>query len=219
MDLENKDICHKCGGRCCKKSGCDYFVSDFDIINKESITRVLETGNVSITSALFFSYLKDGRKVITPFLYLRARNIDRDVVDLCSLKKQCKMLKSDGCSYSFEERPGGGVNLIPLPEFKCKPNINPVEEMKKWEPYQNLLSKLVKRFSGYSVEQKLRIDIENTFVDIINENFDGVDLLEITDMFSCINDIIECFPDEFENAKNRTGLESENIKGLKLSIK
>ena len=27
---ENKEICKQCGGYCCKKSGCDYFVSDFE---------------------------------------------------------------------------------------------------------------------------------------------------------------------------------------------
>lgn len=46
MELENKDICTKCGGKCCKKSGCDYFVSDFDLINKNRLLEILATGNV-----------------------------------------------------------------------------------------------------------------------------------------------------------------------------
>lgn len=29
IEYENKELCAKCGGICCKKSGCDYFVSDF----------------------------------------------------------------------------------------------------------------------------------------------------------------------------------------------
>ena len=37
MEYENKEICKKCGGFCCKKSGCDYFVSDFGFITKGKI--------------------------------------------------------------------------------------------------------------------------------------------------------------------------------------
>lgn len=51
MEYENKEICKKCGGFCCKKSGCDYFVSDFGFITKGKIIEALETGNVSIVSA------------------------------------------------------------------------------------------------------------------------------------------------------------------------
>ena len=86
MELENKEICAKCGGKCCKKSGCDYFVSDFDEINKNKLLEILATGNVSITSALKIKMLTNGQKYIVPFLYLRARNKGRDVIDLFSLK-------------------------------------------------------------------------------------------------------------------------------------
>ena len=58
MEYENKELCSKCGGRCCKKSGCDYFVSDFKIIDKNTILKVLETGNVSIVSAFKFEILE-----------------------------------------------------------------------------------------------------------------------------------------------------------------
>ena len=32
---ENIELCKKCGGYCCKKSGCDYFVSDFENMKLE----------------------------------------------------------------------------------------------------------------------------------------------------------------------------------------
>ena len=37
-NFENKEFCKNCGGYCCVKSGCDYWVDDFDdkaiIINR-----------------------------------------------------------------------------------------------------------------------------------------------------------------------------------------
>ena len=42
MNYENKELCKKCGGICCKKSGCDYFVSDFKTINKQSLLEIID---------------------------------------------------------------------------------------------------------------------------------------------------------------------------------
>ncbi len=129
MEYENKELCSKCGGRCCKKSGCDYFVSDFKIIDKNTILKVLETGNVSIVSAFKFEILANGKEVVVPILYLRARNEGRGVIDLFSMKKRCSMLTSTGCSYNLEQRPEGGVNLIPR-ENGCQPLNNSLDELK-----------------------------------------------------------------------------------------
>lgn len=200
MELENKDICTKCGGKCCKKSGCDYFVSDFDLINKNRLLEILATGNVSITSALNIKMLPNGQKYIVPFLYLRARNKGRDVIDLFSLKRECIMLTSTGCSYSFDNRPGGGANLIPDKNGNCHSYKNPYEEMVKWAPYQSILSKLVKRYTGKSVDVVLKENIEQVCFDVLTKNFDGVSSLEIEDITSCIGEIVEVYPDCYKNA-------------------
>ena len=88
------------------------------------------------------------------------------------------MLTSTGCSYSFDNRPGGGANLIPDKNGNCHPYKNPYEEMVKWAPYQSILSKLVKRYTGKSVdvvlkeniEQNVRISIDEHKFNIINEH-------------------------------------------------
>lgn len=203
MEYENKDICKKCGGFCCKKSGCDYYVSDLDVINKENLSKLLDTGNVSIVAAIQFSKLNNGKKCCTPFLYLRARNVDRDVIDLFSMKKQCSMLTDTGCMYDISKRPSGGVNLIPGENMKCSPLLDPRVEVAKWNDYQNILSKLVKRYSGMSVDARFRLDVENVFFDILTENFDGVSPIEIADVLACFNDLVEIFPDEFKKARAR----------------
>lgn len=201
--LENKEICSKCGGRCCLKSGCDYFTSDLESVTLQCLTELLDTENVSIVAALKMDRLKNGKTVATPFLYLRARNTDRDIVDLFSMKTKCSMLTENGCSYSIEDRPSGGVNLIPKEDMMCIPAVNPVEEIKKWEPYQKLLSRLVRRYSGLSVDEKLKLDVENTFYKIITNDFEDIRPEEIADILSCFHDLINAFPEEYEKAMNR----------------
>ncbi len=203
MEYENKNLCAKCGGKCCKKCGCDYFVSDFDTINKNELLEVLSTGNVSIVALLNFKLLPNGQKTVVPFLYLRARNKDRDVIDLFSIKKECVMLTPIGCSYSLENRPGGGVNLIPGKNGSCRPYKDPYEEMEKWTSYQNILSKLVKRYTGKSVDIVLKENIEQVLFDVLTKNFDGVSPLEIEDITACVNELIEVYPDCYQNALER----------------
>lgn len=197
MEFENIELCQKCGGMCCKKSGCDYFVSDFDTINKNVIINLLDTGNVSIVAALSFKTLKSGERIVDPFLYPRARNIDRGVIDLFSLKKTCSMLRSDGCSYPLSDRPGGGVNLIP-DENKCYPLKDQVGEILKWQEYQGLLRKMVKRYTGKSVEEKLKEDIRVVFEQFKAKDFDGISSLEIEDMASCLPDLALAYQDCFD---------------------
>ena len=209
MEYENKEICSICKGKCCKKSGCDYFVSDFDIINKNELIKALETGSISIASAFHFKRVGN-KDIVIPILYLRARNTNRGIIDLYSLKTQCSMLKESGCSYDLENRPGGGVNLIPHKNNACIPLKNPIEEIKKWLPYQNLLSKLVKRYTGKSVEVVIREDVEELFFDILTQNFEGVSEAEIHDITSGISKLIKIYPDCYENAKRR----KENIQSL-----
>ena len=127
---ENKDYCRNCGGYCCKKSGCDYWVDDFNDKSLKGLLEVLSSGNISIVSLLKFQKLKNEKIVAVPFLCLRARNTDRDIVDLLSIKTTCSMLTENGCSYFLEDRPSGGVNLIPgKSRFECRPAKNPFDEV------------------------------------------------------------------------------------------
>lgn len=201
MEYENRDLCSECGGKCCKKSGCDYYTSDFKTINKKAILDILQTGDVSIVAALDFYKTKDGKYSVLPFLYLRARNEDRDIIDLFSMKKQCSMLTDSGCTYDLEHRPAGGVNLIPK-EGGCQPLLNQLDELRKWQPYQNMLSKIVTRYTGKSVYEVLRNDVSNVFYQVLTKQFDGVAESEIADIKQCMHELLKCFPKEYEEAKN-----------------
>ena len=45
---ENKEICRECGGKCCKKCGCDYSIENFDNWNIDNLQKILKKGEISI---------------------------------------------------------------------------------------------------------------------------------------------------------------------------
>lgn len=198
---ENKDYCRNCGGYCCKKSGCDYWVDDFNDKSLKGLLEVLSSGNISIVSLLKFQKLKNEKIVAVPFLCLRARNTDRDIVDLLSIKTTCSMLTENGCSYSLEDRPSGGVNLIPgKSRFECRPAKNPLDEMMKWDAYQKPLRKIVKQYTGLSVEDKLREDVENLFLDVFNGELEKATIEEQYDIKGMLDILEKAYPNEHQNA-------------------
>ena len=79
--LENREICEKCGGICCKKSGCDYFIEDFESLKLEPLEQKLKEGKISIIAVLNFKRLPNGKLTCETILYLRARNKKRGIVD------------------------------------------------------------------------------------------------------------------------------------------
>ena len=196
----DSEICKKCGGICCKKSGCDYLPSDFEDLSLKGLLKILESGNISIVSAIMFEKLPNGTMYANPFLYLRARNINREIVDLLSMKTTCSMLTDTGCYYSYKERPSMGRNLVPVENNKCYPLKNPNIVIKEWDRYQKVLSKAVKKLTGLSVEEKMKNDVQNLFYEILSENFDGIDIREIKDIKSMLVALSEIYHDEFNQA-------------------
>ena len=91
--IEDKKICSKCGGKYCIKCGCDYWTEDIKDKSLKGILKLLSEENISIVALMHFKNVK-GKLINEPFLYLRARNIDRDIIDLLSLKKTLVKFKS-----------------------------------------------------------------------------------------------------------------------------
>ena len=198
---ENKEFCKNCGGYCCKKSGCDYWVDDFGDKSYNGLLEILSSGNISIVSFLKFQQLKNGKIVAVPFLGLRARNTNRDIIDLLSIKTTCSMLTDTGCTYSLEDRPSGGVNLIPgKTKLECRPEKDALKEMMKWESYQKPLRKIVKKYTGLSVEDKLREDVENLFLDVLNGELEKATVEEQYDIEGMLTILKKAYPEEYINA-------------------
>lgn len=214
MKLEDRDVCRECGGFCCKKSGCDYAPSDFKDLSLNGILNILECGNISIVSVVSFELLPNGKKYCNPFLFLRARNVDRDIVDILSYRKQCSMLTESGCSYDIEHRPSGGVNLLPLgldPNTgfpMCHPDKDPSTIVHPWESYQKVLAKVVKRLTGKTVEEVLIEQVEDLFVTFLKEEYEGINPVEGFQVSLILSDLIDCYPEAYEKAKKRANIGS-----------
>ena len=201
---ENLDICRACGGRCCKKSGCDYSSKDIKDLSLSGLCNLLEQGKVSITSVFVTDILPNNKKYTYPLLLLRARNTNRDVIDLFSLKTRCAQLTETGCIYSYEDRPTGAKNLIPKANRKCYSTVDPMELARSWMPYQKLLGRLVRKYTGLSVEDKIREDVEKFYDDIFNENFEYVSEQEIIDVRAFAIDLALMYKDEYNRALARS---------------
>ena len=93
MNYENKELCKKCGGMCCKKSGCDYFTTSLSISPYKNAQKLNEIG-LELEQVCGVSYLvsdfkkNDGYK--KSILFSKEYNLYRQ--DYC------------GCVYSKKER-------------------------------------------------------------------------------------------------------------------
>ena len=200
---ENKEVCKNCGGRCCKKSGCDYWPSDLPDKTYKGILKFLENDKVSIVAMMNFKRI-NGKLCNFPFLYLRERNTGRDVVDLLSMKTPCSNLTEHGCSYTYEERPSGGKNLTPSKDGLCYPKEDNLQKVLEWSPYQKQLEKIVKRYTGLSIDNKIKEDVVTLLTDINEENFKNVSELEIIDVKRMLPMLIECYKEQAEQVLNNS---------------
>lgn len=177
----NEEMCAECKGACCKKGGCQYSTTDFDNLKFEYLLQKLNEGYISIVAALDPRTV-NGRKIVNTHLYVKSRNEGRPIIDLYSLRTRCSALTDTGCKYDIDSRPSGGINLVPAKDENgrcCYPETDPMEYIKMWEPHQKVLRRLVKHFTGKSVEYQLREDIYNVFNDLFYQRFEGVSLEEI----------------------------------------
>ena len=83
--------------------------------------------------------------------------------------------------------------------------------MSKWKSYQGLLSKLVRRYTGKSVDTVIKEDVEEVMYQVMTDQFDGISKREIIDIKKCILNLIECFKEEYLKASKRA---KEDIKIL-----
>lgn len=198
---ENLDMCRLCGGVCCLKSGCDYSANDFKDCSYNTLTKELAKGNISIVC--FIKFKNDG--TYEPILYLRARNTNRDIVDLVSLKTRCSMLSDNGCVYDYKNRPFGGKNLIPRKHIDemCMYDLEPLKIVMSWKPYQKILKRIVLEYTGLNVDKKIRLDVENFFYDILIQNYEFVSISEREEVKDFVILLGSTFKEELARANQR----------------
>ena len=139
-------ICTKCGGRCCKNSGCYYSTRDFKEISFEYLTMHLLKGYTSIVGI---------EKELSGYdnsLVLKVRNVNQSIVDIDTpVSSQCILLGESGCQLGDSERPYGGRALIPQAKHSCITGYTFREIVAEWRPYQGLLFQLAKYFMNKEI--------------------------------------------------------------------
>jgi len=198
---ENLSICSKCGGKCCKKCGCDYSANDFKNCSYDNLLKELDKGDKSIVAVLDFK----SNNVVEPFLYIRARNKNREIVDLISMKTECSQLRENGCSYDYIHRPFGGKNLTPSVKGYgyCKTVMDPMDVVKTWKPHQKTLQRLVIHYTGMNVVKKIREDVSELFYKVLTNDFSDVSEAEMKELKTFIPLLINYFPSELANASKK----------------
>lgn len=160
----NYDLCKKCGGKCCLKSGCTYSPDNFSMLSYDNLKKLMATGNISISAQFCVE-----KKFTSYFLFLHARNKDRGIIDLFSPKNCCALLTDQGCPYSPSERPQAGYLFIPREDGLCTGLYTNEVGLEEWSPYQKILERYVRFSTGMSVDTKLREDITETIFQLYIE--------------------------------------------------
>lgn len=201
---EDKDICKACGGKCCKACGCNYASFDFPAINQAALIEALESGHISIIARLDFQFTPSGKPFASPILYLRERNIGHNAIDLVNISSTCGSLTEVGCPYDIDNRPYGGAVLKPNYPGVCNSHDAQDIVCDSWMPYQNILRKIVKRYTGKTVEEKIKEDVENLYYKIFTNNFNDFDSETSIFMYKdMVWDFLQVYPVEIAKAKKR----------------
>ena len=136
---ENTQLCAECGGKCCKHYGGFYHPSDFDTVDLEPLSTLIDEGGISID----WYNCADGSRGY----FLRARHVGGGVIDP-SFGGQCVHLTETGCDLPFEKRPYGCRRLVPSEGSVCKEgSYKKLEAWHDWEPYMDILVMLEDKYS------------------------------------------------------------------------
>lgn len=144
----NYDMCKECGGECCKQNGCVYLPQDFKSLDFEYLKAEIDKGNISIGGEPITGFLDNAW---TFLLYLRARNVDSDIVELIPSGNPCKLLTPTGCSLEESARPSLGLSVNPIKVGgPCQQMCDSLEPL-NWLQHCEVLSELVKYYTNREV--------------------------------------------------------------------
>ena len=158
----NYEMCKKCGGACCKETGCIYIPTDFKSLTFKSLVKLLDQGNISISGQPYSNLLGNAWSYLP---YLRVRNINSDIVDLVTTGSPCKLLTSTGCQLSEQDRPTLGLLVKPTTIGGPCDADYPIDMVETWLDYSEILSKLIKHYAGKNLidvfTEQMAIKIKN----------------------------------------------------------
>ena len=117
--FQNSDQCAKHKGFCCKQQPCSILANDFESYDFETLRDYIDRGDTTISIAPRKSMFS------IPLVGLAVRGRDDGIIRYGERKIQpCTQLTKDGCKYDFDNRPSGGVLVIPRTGYQCIPIMN-----------------------------------------------------------------------------------------------
>lgn len=132
---ENKEVCSKCGGKCCKNVSGFYHPIDFDtIITKDFIKYLIDNENVVIDA-----YVSDDANLY----FLRPRVDTDDKFVSFTYGGKCIHLTESGCSKSFEDRPYGCKYLKPTECNDASKSFTKWDAAMAWSEYSDLIYNII----------------------------------------------------------------------------
>lgn len=152
--------CSECKGDCCKRCGCHFSPDDFPELSFEYLRKEIEKGYISIDYVPGELLLFNCECVYL----LRIRNQNSPIVDLADFRlgkrsNPCILLKENGCSLDYEQRPSGGKLLIPSKTVlfneegkavhQCFSQYTIDDCCYEWKHFQKILKRLKEYFSEY----------------------------------------------------------------------
>lgn len=170
--MENKELCAKCKGMCCKKMGCHYSPDDFDDLSFEGLKKEIDKGFISIDWWEGNPFNEEDFTTVKRGYFLRIRNKNKGVIDPAYFGT-CSLLTKDGCSLSYDKRPKGGRELIPGVKngyLHCDLRYTKNDCARDWYKYSDVLDKLYEHYheNNDSVNLVDEYDFIKKFMELIN---------------------------------------------------
>lgn len=203
------EMCKKCGGACCKKTGCIYLPQDFDNLEFDYLKGLLDKGNISISGQPFNPFPNFYPSAWSFLLYLRARNINSDVVDLITLGAPCSLLTKNGCSLNDEDRPSLGLLVKPTVIGGPCEKMYFSEDAMAWLDYSAVLSELIRYYTN---KETIEVIVEHISRLIVPIKKKLSEKMELTNMESIIASWY------FHTMSNRPYYTPEEVKKMRLSL-
>jgi len=145
---ENQEICKLCGGQCCKTISGTYIPDDFESVTIETMMHLLHENKTSID--WWEGDLRENvseEDEVDQTYFLRPRHVGAHIIDP-AWTGICIFLTDTGCELEYKDRPFNCRDTIPIPAFECTGTKSKVDLIKKWIPYQNILTECCKRIGS-----------------------------------------------------------------------
>ena len=153
IEVEDLELCKKCGGECCKRAPCHYSPDDFKKISFKALKKEIEKGNISID--WWEGDIDDKKDRYGKVYYLRIKKIGGNIVDPSWGGVPCSIWnEKTGCPLPFKERPKGARALVPaylIPDLgipgKCNSTYTREMCVLEWRKHHTILKRLEAHFA------------------------------------------------------------------------